>query len=75
MLPNNTMAARLTKCHKFCKELPDVMCNYCSITLYSNDVTWVSLETVGGDLASACRASAANQHVPGIEGCTERSLA
>ena len=72
MLPN-TMAARLTKCHNFCKELPDVMCNYRSITLHPEGLTWVPLGTVGGDLPSACRASAANKHVPGIEGYTERS--
>ena len=75
VLPNNTMAARVTKCHNFCKELPDVMCNNCSITLYPEDDTWVPLGTVGGHLPSAWRASAPNQHVPGIKGCTERPLA
>lgn len=73
MLPNNTMAARLTKFHNFCKELPDVMCNYCSVTLYPEEVTWVPLGTVGDGLPSACRASAANNHAPGIDGYTERS--
>ena len=38
-------------------------------------VTWVPLGTVGGDVPSACPASAANKHVPGIEGYTERPLA
>eukprot|EP00904_Undaria_pinnatifida_P002719 jgi/Undpi1/12448/HiC_scaffold_5.g02119.m1 len=41
--------------------------------LYPEGVTWVPFGTVGGDLPSACRASAANKHVPGIEGYTERS--
>ena len=73
MLLNSIMAARRTKCHNFCNELPDVMCDYCSNTLYPEDVTWVPLGTVGGDIPSACPASAANKHVPGIEDYTERS--
>ena len=73
MLPSNITANRITRFHKFCKELPDVMCNYCSITLYPEDVKWVALEPeVEGALPAACRASAANAHVPGIEGCTAR---
>ena len=74
MLPSNTTANRITKFHKFCKELPEVMCNYCSITLYPEDVKWVALEPeVEGSLPPACRAAAANAHVPGIEGYTARS--
>ena len=50
------------------------MCNYCSITLYPEDVKWVALEPeVEGALPASCRASAANAHVPGIEGYTARS--
>ena len=50
------------------------MCNYCSISLYSEDVKWVALEPeVEGALPAACRASAANAHVPSIEGYMARS--
>ena len=73
MLPDNTTANRITKFHNFCKELPDVMCNYCSITLYPEDVKWVTLRTPDNGVPSACRASAANAHVPGIQGYTDRS--
>ena len=74
MLPSNTTTNSITKFHKFCKELPDVLCNYCSITLYPEDVKRVALEPeVEGALPAACRASAENAHVPGIEGYTARS--
>ena len=74
MLPSNTTTNSITKFHKFCKELPDVMCNYCSITLCPEDVKRVALEPeVEGALPAACRASAENVHVPGIEGYTARS--
>ncbi|CAB1102612.1 unnamed protein product [Ectocarpus sp. CCAP 1310/34] len=74
MLPDNSVANRITKFHNFCKEMPDVMCNYCSITLYPEDLKWVAIEPPGeGALPAACRASAANAHVPGIEGYTARS--
>jgi len=32
-------------------------CNYSSLTLYPEDVTWVPLGTVGRDLTAACRTS------------------
>ena len=74
MLPSNTTTNRITKFHKVCKELPDVMCNYCSITLYPEDVKWVALKPeIEGALPAACRASAANAHGPGIKGYTARS--
>lgn len=63
MLPDNTTANRITKFHNFCKEVPDVMCNYCSITLYPEDVKWVTIQTPDNGVPSACRASAANAHL------------
>lgn len=71
MLPDNSMANRITNFHNFCKQLPDVMCNYCSITLYPEDVKWVALGE--DDIANSCRASAANAHVRGIDAYTSRS--
>lgn len=41
MLPNQAQGANITKFHNFCLELPDAMCNYCSITLYTEKVCWV----------------------------------
>lgn len=51
MLPDNTTAARITKFHNFCLEMPDVMCNYCSITLYPEVVKWVEVMEDGGGAA------------------------
>lgn len=73
MLPNQGEASNITNFHHFCLEMPDVMCNYCSITLYPEDVCWVELDSPEEGQPAECRASAANAHVPGIDGYTKRS--
>ena len=40
MLPDQATCAKITNFHNFCLELPDTVCNYCSITLYPEDVCW-----------------------------------
>ena len=50
------------------------MRNYCSITLYPEEISWVGgLEAPGGGLPAVCGAAEANSHVPGIEGYATRS--
>lgn len=73
MLPDNATANRITNFHRFCFQLPDVMCNYCNITQYPEDVKWVSIGGLGDGQPAACRASTAYAHVPGIEGYAARS--
>lgn len=74
MLPDQATGSRITKFHNFCLELPDVMCNYCSIMLYPEDICWVGgLEGPEGGQPAACRASANNAHVKGITEYTQRS--
>lgn len=45
MLPNQGQSSNITKFHNFCLKLPDVMCNYCSIPLYPEDICWVGLDS------------------------------
>ena len=75
ILHDNVTANRITTFHNVSKEIPDVMCNYCSVTLYPEEIKWVSLErSKGKDGApDVCRASTADAHVPGIGGYTARS--
>ena len=67
ILLDNITANRITAFHNFCKEIPKVMCNYCSITLYPEEISKAK-----NGAPDACRASTANAHVPGIEVYTGR---
>ena len=48
ILPGNVNANRITTFDNFCKEIPKVMSNYCSITLYPDEIKWVALESSKG---------------------------
>lgn len=37
-LPDNVTANRITTFHNFCKGIPNVVCHYCSITLYPEGI-------------------------------------
>lgn len=73
MLPDNATANRITGFHQFCLQMPDVMCNYCSITLYPEDVHWVNIDGPEGKQPPACRASTQYSHVAGIDDYAARS--
>lgn len=73
MLPDHSTGAKITSFHNRCLELPDRMCNYCGMTLYPEEVSWVSLDAQEGGQPVECRAPSANSHVPGIQGFVERS--
>ena len=72
ILPDNVTANRITTFHNFCKEIPNIMCNYCSITLYPEEIKWVALESSKSEDGAphTCRASNTNAHVPETEGYT-----